>query len=89
MSSLTNRALRATAAPAPISVARQIALLLAAAEGLFDTIPLEAMASATAAVVKAVDATPAAREIEKGASLEGERREAMLCAAHAALLEVE
>jgi len=73
----------------PISVARQVALLLAVAEGLFDTIPLEAMASATAAVVKAVDATPGAREIERGASLEGERREAMLRAAHAALLEVE
>ena len=73
----------------PISVARQIALLLAAAEGLFDTIPLEAMARAAAAVVNAVDATPEARDIEKGASLEGERREAMLRAARAALREVE
>jgi F-type H+-transporting ATPase subunit alpha len=73
----------------PISVARQIALLLAAAEGLFDTIPLESMASAAAAIVKAVDATPEARDIEKGASLEGERREAMLRAARAALREVE
>jgi F-type H+/Na+-transporting ATPase subunit alpha len=73
----------------PISVARQIALLLAVAEGLFDTIPLEAMASAAAAVVNAVDATPEARDIENGASLEGERREAMLRAAHAALREVE
>jgi F-type H+-transporting ATPase subunit alpha len=73
----------------PISVARQIALLLTAAEGLFDTIPLEAMASAADAVIKAVDATPEARDIEKGASLEGERREAMLRAARAALREEE
>lgn len=73
----------------PISVAHQIALLLAVAEGLFDTIPLETMASAAAAVAKAVDATPEARDIEQGASLEGERREAMLRAARAALREVE
>lgn len=73
----------------PVSVARQIALLFAAAEGLFDNIPLEAMASASAAIVKAVDAMPEAQDIEKGASLEGERREAMLCAARAALREVE
>ena len=73
----------------PISVARQIALLLTVAEGLFDAIPLERMASAAAAVVKAVDSTPEARDIEQGASLKGERREAMLRAARAALREVE
>lgn len=73
----------------PLSVARQIALLLAVAEGLFDAIPVEDMAAATAAVMTAVDATPEARDIEDGAALEGERRDAMLHAALAALRQVE
>jgi F-type H+/Na+-transporting ATPase subunit alpha len=72
----------------PIPVARQIALLLAVAEGLFDAIPLEAMSAASEAVVEAVDATPEAREIEQGAALEGDRREAILRVARAALDEV-
>jgi F-type H+/Na+-transporting ATPase subunit alpha len=72
----------------PIPVARQIALLLAVAEGLFDTIPLEAMSAESEAVVEAVDATPEARELEQGAALEGDRREAILRVARAALDEV-
>ena len=72
----------------PIPVARQIALLLAVAEGLFDAIPLEAMSAASEAVVEAVDSTPEAREIEQGAALEGDRREAILRVARAALDEV-
>ena len=72
---------------APIPVARQIALLLAVVEGLFDTMPLEAMAAATAKVVEAVDATAEAREFAQGAPLKGERREAILRVARAALRE--
>jgi F-type H+-transporting ATPase subunit alpha len=72
---------------APISVSRQIALLLAVVEGLFDTIPLEAMAAANAAVVNAVDATTEARDIAKGAPLEGDRREAILRVAREVLRE--
>ena len=72
---------------APITVARQLALLLAVVEGLFDTMPLEAMAAATAAVVKAVDATAEARDIAQGAPLKGDRREAMLRVARAVLPE--
>jgi F-type H+-transporting ATPase subunit alpha len=72
---------------APITVVRQIALLLAVVEGLFDTMPLEAMAAATAAVVKAVDATAEARDIAQGAPLKGDRREAILRVARAVLRE--
>ena len=72
---------------APIPVARQIALLLAVVEGLFDTMPLKAMAAATAAVVEAVDATAEARDIAQGAPLKGDRREAILRVARAALRE--
>ena len=73
----------------PISVARQIALLLAVTEGLFDTVPLNAMTAATIAVVKAVDATPEARDIAQGAPLKGDRREAILRVTRAALREVD
>lgn len=72
---------------APIYVSRQIALLLAVVEGLFDTIPLEAMAAANAAVVNAVDATTEARDIAKGAPLKGDRREAILRVAREVLRE--
>ena len=74
---------------APISVVRQIALLLAVTEGLFDTIPLDAMSAATTAVVEAVDATPEARDITQGAPLEGARREVILRVVRATLREVE
>lgn len=70
---------------APIHVVRQIALLLAVVEGLFDTISLEAMKAASAAIVKMVDATPEAREIAQGAPLKGDRRQALVRAAQAAL----
>jgi F-type H+-transporting ATPase subunit alpha len=72
---------------APITVARQIALLLAVVEGLFDAMPLEAMAATTAAVVKAVSATAEARELEKGAPLKDDRRQAILRVARAVLRE--
>jgi F-type H+-transporting ATPase subunit alpha len=73
----------------PISVSHQIALLLAVTEGLFDTIPLDAMTSATAAVVEAVDAMPEAHDIAQGAPLKGDRRDAILRATRAALHKVE
>jgi F-type H+-transporting ATPase subunit alpha len=72
----------------PIPVARQIALLLAVSEGLFDDIPSETMDAAAAAVAEAVDETPEAREIESGAPLEGDRAAAMLRVARAALDEL-
>ena len=74
---------------APIPVVHQIALLLAVAEGLFDTIPVEAMTAATTAAVAAVDAMPEAREIAQGAPLAGDRREAMLRVIRAALRETQ
>ena len=74
---------------APIPVVHQIALLLAVAEGLFDTIPVEAMTAATAAAVAAVDAMPEAREFAQGAPLAGDRREAMLRVIRAALRETQ
>lgn len=70
---------------APIPVARQIALLLAVSEGLFDTITPGEMHEATRAVAEAVDKTPQAREIEAGASLKGTLREALLRMAREAL----
>ena len=74
---------------APIPVVHQIALLLAVAEGLFDTIPIEAMTAATAAAVAAVDAMQEARDIARGAPLEGDRREAILRVVRAALRETK
>ena len=71
----------------PLRVAHQIALLLAVAEGLFDTVPIEEMAAAAADVVRAVSATPESKEIAEGAPLRGERREAILRVARAALGE--
>ena len=71
----------------PLRVAHQIALLLAVAEGLFDTVPIDEMAAAAADVVRAVSATPESKEIAEGAPLKGERRDAILRAARAALSE--
>jgi len=71
----------------PLPVAHQIALLLAVAEGLFDTIPIEEMPAATANVVRAVSATPESKEIAAGAPLRGDRREAILRVARVALGE--
>ena len=68
----------------PLRVADQIALLLAVAEGLFDIVPIEEMAAAAADVVTAVSATPDQRN-RRGAPLKGERRDAILRVARAAL----
>lgn len=74
---------------APIPAMHQIAVLLAATEGLFDVLATEYIAAASEAIMAAVDAIPAAREIADGAALQGALREAVLAAAREALHEVE
>lgn len=70
---------------APLSVAHQIALLLAVTEGLFDSIAVDEMAAAAADVIRSVSAIEEAGEIAAGAPLEGAPRAAILSAARAAL----
>ena len=60
--------------------------LLAAAEGLFDAIPLERMAGAAAAVVNAGDTTQEAQDIDKAhrSKVSGARRCCVLPVQHSA-----
>lgn len=70
---------------APMSVAEQIVVLLAASENVFDILPLDRVAEAEHAVRKAVvgELPEVCERIESGVKLDGEDREAILDLARA------
>jgi len=72
---------------APLEVAQQIAVLLAAGEGLLDELPTERVADAEGAIVRAVDEQlqELAGRIESGEKLNDEARRALKQAADGAL----
>jgi F-type H+/Na+-transporting ATPase subunit alpha len=70
---------------APIPVARQIALLLAVTEGVFDAIPEAGLAAAFAAIGPSIAALPEAAAIAQGAPLDGPHRAAILKAVREAI----
>ncbi|PQO23611.1 F0F1 ATP synthase subunit alpha [Rhodobacteraceae bacterium WD3A24] len=62
-----------------LSVAEQIAILLAATEGLLDPVPVDRIAAAQARILAALDREPALRaRIEEGAPLTGDDRAALM-----------
>ena len=72
---------------APLGVAQQIAVLLAAGEGLLDELPTERVADAEAAIVREVDGQlqELAGRIESGEKLNDDDRDALKQAADGAL----
>jgi F-type H+-transporting ATPase subunit alpha len=76
---------------APLEVAQQIAVLLAASEGLLDELPVERIAEAEQAIARTVDQRLAevADRVRSGAELSDEDRGAIRNAASEALNELE
>jgi len=72
---------------APLEVAQQIAVLLAASEGLLDGLPMEQITDAETAIVRAVDEElkELAKRIESGKELDDDARRALKQTAESAL----
>lgn len=75
----------------PMPVPEQVAVLLAACEGLLNTVPLERVAQAERAIRKAVieELPEVCQRMESGAKLTTEDREALLRTIRAAIASVE